>query len=247
MVMTAAQAAAGDAALHGELALVAGERVFFAHNSVGTNVMHGLAALAGPQGMQIRFDELLVPENGDPQLKLRNFERAVQERAGKIDVAILKFCYTDIGSDTNAAALFEQYRATLRRLQARYPRITFVHVTVPLTTVQTGFKAVAKRLLGRQPYGTVENVRREEYNALLRSAYLGREPLFDLARVESVDPKGHPVDVHWQGKIAPALASQYTVDGGHLNAEGSERAARELVKVLAAVARNRAPLQAASR
>ncbi len=230
-------AAAADATFAAELRKVALERVFFAHQSVGTNVMHGLASLAAGQGVELRFDELLVPENGDPLMKLRNFERAVGERAGTLDVAMLKFCYTDIGPDTDVPALFEQYRATLRRLQARYPGITFVHVTVPLTTVQTGLKAVAKRLLGGHPYGTLENVRREEYNALLRSAYLGREPLFDLARLESVDPEGRAVEVRWQGRAAPALASEYTEDGGHLNAAGSLRAAREMVKVLASAAR----------
>jgi lysophospholipase L1-like esterase len=107
-------------------------------------------------------------------------------------------------------------------------------VTLPLTTVQTGLKAFAKRLLGRAPYGTVENVRREEYNELLRAAYAGREPLFDLARIESTAPDGSAVRVRWQGAVAPALAAQYTDDGGHLNVEGRRRAARELIAVLAA-------------
>src|SRR6185437_6302983 len=141
---------------------------------------------------------------------------------------------------TDAPALFARYQETIAELRARNPQTTFVHVTLPLTTAQTGWKALAKRLLGRAPYGTIENVRREQYNALLRRAYAGREPLFDLARVESTAPDGTLVTVAWEGSTAPAMARDYTDDGGHLNARGRDLAARELVRVLAAAAR---PLQ----
>jgi hypothetical protein len=120
-------------------------------------------------------------------------------------------------------------------LRAKHPATTFVHVTLPLTEEQGGAKALAKRLLGRAPGGTIENVRREEYNTLLRRAYAGREPLFDLARIESTAPDGSAVKVRWNGREAPALAAVYTDDGGHLNAAGRLRAARELVSVLAAI------------
>ncbi|MGE5640172.1 MAG: hypothetical protein ACM30H_08755 [Clostridia bacterium] len=227
-------AAAADSALHRQLERVAAERVFFAHQSVGQNLLEGLARIADEQGVPLHIEDLRIPENGDPLRKLRNFERDVDERGGALDVAMLKFCYVDIGEDTDVPALFEQYRATLRRLQVRHPRIAFVHVTVPLTVAQEGVKAFAKRLLGRHPYGTVENLKREEYNALLRAAYLGREPVFDLARVESVAPDGRPVSVTWKGRSAPALAPQYSADGAHLNAAGKEAGARELLRVLAA-------------
>ncbi len=230
----AGAAAATDSSLHRQLERVAAERIFFAHQSVGQNLLDGLGRLADAQGVPLRIQDMRIAENGDPLLKLRNFERAVDERAGALDVAMLKFCYVDIGEDTDVAALFEQYRATLRRLQVRHPGLTFVHVTVPLTVAQDGVKALAKRLLGRHPYGTVENLKREEYNALLRAAYLGREPLFDLARVESAGPDGRPVSVTWKGRSAPALAPQYSADGAHLNAAGSAAGARELVRVLAA-------------
>ncbi len=90
-----------------------------------------------------------------------------------------------------------------------------------------------KRLFGRSPYGTVENVRRDEYNRLLRATYAGREPIFDLARIESTAPDGRLVTVTWDGITVPAMAPEYTVDGGHLNALGRQRAAREFIAVLA--------------
>jgi hypothetical protein len=120
-------------------------------------------------------------------------------------------------------------------LQARNPGTRFVHVTAPLSTVQSGPKAWAKRLLGKAPYGLVENARREEFNALLREAYSGKEPVFDLARVESTLPDGTRTTVSWQARTLPVLADPYTDDGGHLNEQGRLRAARELLSVLAAV------------
>jgi len=168
------------------------------------------------------FGHFYVPENGAPLDKLANFEAALGAGAS-IDVALIKFCYVDIDAGTDAAALFARYQATIAELRTQNPHTVFVHVTLPLTAVQTGPMALAKRLLGRAPYG-----------------YAGREPLFDLARLESHAPDGAAVSVAWDGSIAPAMANAYTDDGGHLNARGRELTARELLRVLAAAAR---PLQ----
>jgi hypothetical protein len=81
----------------------------------------------------------------------------------------------------------------------------------------------------------LENIRRQEYNNLLRQAYQGREPIFDLARVESTTADGRAATATWQGKSVPILVKEYTDDGGHLNALGRTRAARELIAVLAAL------------
>jgi hypothetical protein len=173
-----------------------------------------------------------VAENGEPLKKLEAFRAALGGAAP--DLALVKFCYVDIDRDTDVGLLFERYQATLAELRKANPRTVFVHVTVPLTTVQSGFKAWAKRLLDRPPAGLPENQRRDEYNRLLRAAYAGREPLFDLAGVESSTPDGRAVRLIWHGARVPMLLPQYTSDGGHLNAEGRRRAARELIAVLAA-------------
>ena len=249
----ATAATASDEALHAELAFLATKRIYFAHQSVGANILQGVAELARGAGVPLRiveapraaavdagtFGHFYVPENGAPLEKLANFEAALGAGSG-IDIALIKFCYVDINAGTDAAALFTRYQATIAKLRAQNPNTVFVHATLPLTTAQTGPKALAKRLLGRTPYGTIENVRREQYNALMRRAYAGREPLFDLARLESLAPDGSAVSVAWDGSIAPAMAGAYTDDGGHLNARGRELAARELIGVLAAAAR---PLQ----
>ena len=250
-LVTSAHAA--DGALRADLEVLAAKRILFAHQSVGANILEGVGQLSREAGVPIRivqtpraaalgegtFGHFFVPENGEPLRKLANFETALGS-GSKADIALIKFCYVDFDASTDPAALFARYQTTIAELRARNPHTVFVHVTAPLTTAQTGFKALAKRLLGRAPYGTIENVRRAQYNELLRRAYAGREPLFDLARVESIAPDGSAATVEWQGSIVPAMAGAYTDDGGHLNRAGEALAARELVKVLASAAR---PLQ----
>jgi hypothetical protein len=210
-------------------------RIYFGHQSVGANILQGVKEL----GVSLPIKDEFLAENGDPLRKLENFKAAVGE-GSRYDVALVKFCYVDVSADTDARALFERYRATIAELQAKNPRTVFVHATLPLTTVQTGPKAWAKRLLGRAPYGTIENVRRAEYNTLLRRADAGREPIFDLARLESIAPDGSEVTVTWNGATVPAMSPAYSDDGGHLNAAGRARASQEFVKVLASAGR---PLQ----
>ncbi len=222
---------AADPVLHASLQRVAHERVFFGHQSVGAQILQGVKALSAKEGVPIFIKDELVPENGDPLHKLAAFKASVGA-GSRYDVALVKFCYVDIDAATDAAALFDHYRQAINELRARNPRTVFVHATLPLTTVQSGPKAWVKRALGRSPYGTVENVKRDEYNRLLRATYAGREPIFDLARIESTAPDGTPVTVTWEGITAPAMSPAYTSDGGHLNALGRARAAREFVVVL---------------
>jgi hypothetical protein len=239
--------------LNEDLKRLAGERIYFGHQSVGKNVLDGLQELSRAAGVPLKIAEVtrasalqgpgighvFVPENGDPLRKLASFRQALG-RGSSVDIALVKFCYVDITADTDMRRLFDEYRTTIDELRKANPSTTFVHVTLPLTTVQTGPKAWLKRLLGRAPYGTVENVQREQYNALLRRTYAGREPIFDLARVESIGPDGTQATVEWDGVLAPALVPAYTDDGGHLNHAGRLRAAQEFVAVVAAA---RAPLR----
>lgn len=241
------------ASLRDDLNTLAHERVYFGHQSVGKNILDGLKELSEAQGVPLNIAEVpragslqgpgighvFVPENGDPLRKLANFKLALGE-GSQADLALVKFCYVDIKADTDMRALFDAYRQTIDELRAKNPRTIFVHVTLPLTTVQTGPKAWAKRLLGRAPNGTLDNVKRDQYNTLLRRTYAGREPIFDLARVESIAGDGTQATVQWDGTQAPALVSAYTDDGGHLNHVGRLRAAEEFVRVLAAARR---PLQ----
>ena len=223
-------------------------RVFFGHQSVGMNLLDGVRRLAEQERAGFRVVETtdplaLVPgtlahsfmaENGDPELKLVSFERALDSGIGDVaDVALLKFCFVDFSPSTDVRSLFAKYEAMLARQRARHPHLAFVHVTVPLTTVQGGLRGLVKRALGRVPAGLAENAKREEYSNLVRRAYQGKEPIFDLARLESTAPDGSVASESDGVRRVPSLADVYTEDGGHLNREAQLRLAHELLSVLA--------------
>jgi hypothetical protein len=150
-----------------------------------------------------------------------------------VDIALVKFCYVAFDAHTDVRALFAEYQRTLAGLKQVHPRTVFVHVTVPLTTVQSGAKGLVKRALGKIPNGVVKNGQRDEFNRLLREAAGSQEPLFDLAAVESTAPDGRREAFDWHGRSIPALVPGYTDDGGHLNRVARALAARQLVSVLA--------------
>jgi hypothetical protein len=211
-------------------------RVFFAHQSVGANILDGVRAIA-PQVSIQRGEtpptgpgivETLVGRNGDPEGKLEHFARAMTAMHGGVDVAILKFCYVDFSASTNITRVQQRYRETLARLKSDHPGTRFVHVTVPLTITQRGPKALVKRALGRPIFGETENPVRSDFNDWLRRTYAG-EPLFDLAAVESRTPDGEPVTFTVSGRTYPMLYPGYSDDGQHLARGGREIVAAQFL------------------
>ena len=151
------------------LTAVARTRVFFGHFSVGMNVLdavpgvyadHGVSAPPieqgraepGPNGGFIAHQ--FIGEDVKPLLKLEDFDRTMRGGMGRqVDVALMKFCWVDIYSNTDVDALFARYRDTMAALERDFPNVTFIHVTVPLTTepgLFTELKTRLKTLLGRQ-------------------------------------------------------------------------------------------------
>ncbi len=204
--------------------------IVFGHQSVGYNIVQGVSAIvAATPGATLQVLETRDPAevgagvfahyangtNGDPAGKIAAFEAAIAGGLGAAaDVAFFKFCYVDFGGGTDVAAVFSAYQAAFARLRSAYPDVRFVHVTVPLVTGADG-----------------ANVVREQFSALVRDAYAGREPVFDLAKVESTRPDGFAEA--FDG--VPALVPSYSSDGGHLNAAGQDVVARALVSFLAAL------------
>lgn len=244
-----AHAGSVDANLKTDLERIAQKRIFFGHQSVGMNLLDGVTQLSRTAGIPVRITEVqaagstqpgtighaFVAENKDPLRKLKSFEEAMGPQPTQIDIALVKFCYVDINANTDTKALFSAYQTTIDKLHARNPATTFLHMTVPLTVVDNGLKARVKRMLGRTPYEDIENARRAEFNTLLRQTYQGKQPIFDLARVESTAPDGKPETVKLDGKAVPVLVPGYSDDGGHLNEIGKQLAARELISVLASI------------
>ena len=86
-------------------------------------------------------------------------------------------------------------------------------------------------------WGYDDNIKRNQFNELLRKEYDGKAPIFDLARTESTLPDGKRSSFSKDGKNYYFMVPDYTHDGGHLNELGRKRAAEQLLVVLTAVSR----------
>ena len=218
----------------GDLEAFSERRIFFAHMSVGNNILSGIDQIRAAHDIAPATEieiapgdapalpadgvlvHALIGENRHPLRKLANFDATLRGGlAAQIDTAALKFCYIDIRWSTDVEALFDTYRTTLAELEADYPAVRFVHMTVPLTTGPYGIRDHLKVLVGRD-----DNAARERYNALMRKTY-GPDRLFDLAALEATEPDGTTGERE--------LFGGYTSDGAHLNAAGSARIAAEFV------------------
>ncbi len=230
-----------------ELRQVASKRIFFAHQSVGGNVLDGVRALADEQGVPVPIREwkageagagllhAMVGQNEAPLSKVSHFEKLLDEGAAQADVAFYKFCYVDFTKDTDVDALFVQYQRSVEALQAKHPGVKLVHVTTPLTTVQRGVKGWIKEKLGKGAWGANENIKRHQFNERLRQTYGGKAPVFDLAQIESELGGGQVSTFTRGGQRYPSMNPAFTDDGGHLNAQGRKVVAARLVRFLAAL------------
>ena len=226
---------------------LSGKTIVFAHQSVGTNILSGVEQLARRDGITLPVREqrgapagtgithFNVGRNEDPLGKIRDFSAAMDEGAARgADIALMKLCYIDFNAKTDALQLAEAYISGLDALSQKYPDTRFVAVTAPLAAVQTGPKALVKRLLGKQPAQYIENAKRAEFNELVRAHYKSGSRLFDLARVEADGGGTHTV-VRVAGRDVEALDPALTDDGGHLNERGELLAATEFLNVIGAI------------
>ena len=222
--------------------------IYFGHQSVGDNILGGVAKILA-QEPAIRLEivkssdparwdrpalaHFAVGTNGDPDSKTRAFAAAMRAGGGKADIAFFKFCFWDIRSTTDAAAVFRRYRDTMSALRREYPAVVFVHVTVPLTIHRDGLTQRLKSLLGKADAWDLDNLKRAELNDLLMKEYQGREPIFDLARAESTLQDGRRTVQMIGGRPAFALAPGYSRDGAHLNDDGARWVAVQFLIALA--------------
>jgi hypothetical protein len=231
-----------------DLAKVSRTRVFFGHQSVGMNVLDGVPGvyaahgLAAPpierDGAQAGTDtgfigHAFIGENERPLLKIGDFDAKLRSGAGEqADVAMMKLCYVDIRSDTDASALYTRYRETIAALERDFPKVAFVHVTVPLMTGQRSLSKLKSLLTGSGRFGPAENAARERLNALIRRDHAGGR-LYDLAAIESTAPNGSRATGTYQGQRYYRLHDGYAADSGHLNGEGARVAATAWLQAIA--------------
>lgn len=222
-------------------------RIFFGHQSVGGNILDGVRQILAERpelGLRIvsasdprsveggALIESLIGTNGVPETKSASFVSTLTDGGGEQPgVAMFKYCYLDIGAQTDIAAMFTDYQNSVAQVRARNPDLTIVHLTVPLTTVESAPKRLLKGILGK-PTQLDINRKRNIYNELLRAGFRG-DPIFDLARIESSLADGGRSFMVEDGDTIYTLSDELTDDGGHLNETGQRLVAGEYLAFLA--------------
>lgn len=233
-------------------------RIFFGHQSVGYNIFDGIMDVMEEhdyidlnlvetrnvqQFSKPVFAHSQVGRNTDPISKIQDFVDIMDSGIGEnADIVFFKFCYVDIFRDSNPDEVFSNYVSALDGLKDRYPRTEFLHVTVPIRSLPksavSGLKQSIKSLVG-QPNILTDNFVRDCYNKLLTDNYCDKEPVFDLALCESINPDGLRCYVKKGSQKMHVMAPEYTDDGGHLNCVGRRKVAEQLLVVLAGIADKR--------
>lgn len=223
---------------------LARRRVCFGHQSVGASIVGALSTLSE---QRLRIVESIDPEvfhrpvfahfrvghNRDPLSKCQAFSEAINAGIGdRIDVAFFKFCYVDITAQTDVNALFKAYQDVMSSLSNAFPKVMFLHVTVPLTRIEGGMLGWLREQIGGIDHEREDQVRRHAFNQRLRGVYGESGGLFDLAEVEATFPDGKASYVHYRGTTLPSLVPGYTDDGGHLTRHASEQVAVRLLASL---------------
>lgn len=233
----------------GELAAAAQTRLLFGHQSVGADILRGVAALYDRTDVapwrivdarlpldlaQGYLAHCPVGRNREPVAKLREFKDLVDGRIdSQVDIALVKFCYADVDATTDVPALFKEYSDTMDALTRKRPQLALLYCTVPLTTDRS-WKGTIKAALGRNNHaGPADNLARDQFNNLVRTRYADTKRLFDIAAVEAA-PGGPATTRKHKGRHYSVLNKALSSDGGHLNAAGARAAAAELVRLVAA-------------
>lgn len=224
---------------------LAHERIFFGHQSVGNNLLDGvrdvmasnphirLNIIETPDGSAIDgagFYHANIGTNGAPSSKLAAFRDAVPA-LGDSGTALLKYCYVDVNLESDPKAMFAEYQRTVEQIRAAHPNLKIVHITLPLTTDAGNLRYWAAAVR-RLPSHRQLNFIRHQYNEMLRTTYGGKEPIFDLARLESTEADGSEKLVRYKGQRVPVLSNAWTYDGGHLNEAGRRRLAEAFLTTL---------------
>lgn len=228
------------------------KRIFFGHQSVGSNIIEGVEELARENNkFKIRIIEgsdpnlmakpaflhSLIGANGDPRSKLSAFRDIIEKEGGDhLDIAFFKFCPWDFDQGTDIEKVFMEYRETLSQLETKYPKIKFVHLTVPLKIYPVTVKARIKRIFNIPIESDIDNVKINEFNEKLLKEYIDKEPVIDIASMESSKENGQRTVFPFQGKLYPYLNAEYTFDGTHLNEMARKRLAGQFLVALANIA-----------
>jgi hypothetical protein len=226
-------------------------RTFFAHQSVGADILAGIEQLTRDGSHVARVLDLASPSvepdlthslviihqrigaNREPLTKIAGFRAVLDAKhRPEIDVAVLKFCYVDITTQDEAETLWRHYETAIEELSTAHPGVRLIHCTVPLRSLPEGPYAWLRRSLGHWHPAIAANRARDWFNRQLRERFGGGDRLFDLAALESRRANGKPCELMDAGMRVPSLAREWTYDGGHLNERGRTMAAAAFLELL---------------
>lgn len=218
--------------------------IYFGHQSVGNNIIDGInGVMENNDSIKLNikntsailnyeipvFAHSDIGENGDIDSKLRDFSKNIHKGVrDKADIAFLKLCFWDVRRKTDINKVFNDYRENIADLKKEYPDTIFLHLTVPLMSHSNGVVANIKRML-KPDNDDLDNIKRNELNRLIIQEYGGKEPLFDIALIESTLPDGGRAIFSVDGKDYYYLPDEYTDDGGHLNEQARKHVAEQLL------------------
>ena len=221
--------------------------IYFGHQSVGNNIIDGVNKImenndviklnikntndVQPSDVPV-FAHSDIGKNDDIDSKLNDFSNNIRKGFGdKADIAFLKLCFWDVRRKTDVNKVFNNYRKTITSLKKEYPDTIFLHLTVPLMSHSNGVIAKIKRMI-KPDNDDLDNIKRNELNRLIVQEYGGKEPLFDIALIESTLPDGRRTIFSADGKDYYYLPDEYTNDGGHLNEQARKYVAEQLLITL---------------
>jgi hypothetical protein len=215
---------------------VAQLRIFFAHASVGANILQGLNALNSSD--PAKYPLVQVSSTGTPpttttkgniyeyargnpswRVKITDFETFLKNgwNSPNLDIVMNKFCYIDQDADWTA------YRDSMANLENIYPTTKLIYWTMPLTTASNS-----------------DAIRRSQFNQNLRNwiSTQNNKILFDIADIEAWSPDGSKQEFTVKGVSYQILFDGFSNDGGHLNENGMRRMAIGLYSLFSKIMTN---------
>lgn len=205
---------------------------YFAHASVGANMMDGISDLhemdkelyafhgeSAEKTASTKTQGGVIYEHnrGNPgwKAKFDRFDSCVSNgwHFPTTNIAMNKLCYID------QRASFKYYLHSMTNLEAAFPQTVFVYTTMPLMTNED-----------------TDNFLRDAFNERLRewTRQNGRV-LFDIADIEAHGLDGKVCTFQYRNKTCQKLCDSYTRDGGHLNEAGRQLVARGFYALAAAL------------
>ena len=205
---------------------------YFAHASVGGNMISGLSDLhaisARLYPIRSASEDATPPattqlglvyehDRGNPgwQAKVDLFRTCVSNgwRFPKVHLALSKFCFIDQDANLN------YYLGAMTNLEAAFPETVFVYATIPLMTSTDS-----------------DNNLRNVFNDGLRGWVRAHgRVLYDIADIESHDATGRLCAYTNNSHVYQRLVDDYSSDGGHLNTTGQQLVAKGFYALAAAL------------